>query len=192
LRIRIEEYIIDGAEFIQKTLNEFAENYNKRTKIKTQIKKKGEKTELFIEFLTPDSFFELHERESTVLNIMISKFLQCTNEQTDRFDFIERFNKFCENDDYYLVVKYQTDLIKEFSEYYTFINRFTAIFNILIFIEDQPDGFKIYFGRKQDYEYFTKKTLTIESLSEFSEKENLDFKDIIFDKILDMIRTETD
>ncbi len=193
IRVKILEFHPSFNESFESIFEKLAKNYSQRTQIDYQIGTvKDDPNQspfnkyMIILFSNPETYFEIHSKEAKVLYALIQSWFPTQNKMFSKFDFLQQFNRICGGaNHYYLSIQYETDMVDKMKEYYEFINKFSAHFDLCIFIDPYPDGFYIYFGRKEDFEYFVQNALSEEDVRAFSKKYNIGNE---IDKIVELIR----
>ena len=194
IRVKILEFHPMANDSIESIFEKLAQNYAQRTAIDYQIatvkddlKMSPLNKYMIILFHSPEDYFDAHHKEAKVLKSLIQAWLPERKKTYSKFDFLQIFNTICKSDYYYLAIQYETDMADKMREYYEFINEFSAHFDLCIFIDPYQEGFYIYFGRKEDFEYFVKNALSEEEVRAFSQKYNIGSE---IEKIFELIKNK--
>ncbi len=195
ISVKILEFHPSFDESFELIFEKLAKNYSQRTPVDYQIatikddpKPSPFNKYMIILFNNPETYFETHTKEAKVLYALIQSWLPNQKKTFSKFDFFDQFNRICGLDHYYLSIQYETDMVEKMKEYYEFINHFSAHFDLCIFIDPYDDGFFIYFGRKEDFEYFVQNALSEEDVRAFSKKYNIGNE---IEKIIELIKGRT-
>jgi hypothetical protein len=87
----------------------------------------------------------------------------------------------------FLVVKYTTNLIPKMREYYQFINKFIALFDILYYIEEVVDGFILFFERESDFNDYLVNIISVKDLEQFSQDKQLNYPPGVYEKLANLV-----